>query len=161
MTKTIAKRLLAHRQAKGLDVLQIPQFSKKHGGVDYDSEDEKSVHPNPTLQIKKEKGCYYITMHPLKDPNTLTERENPYMECTPLQFKIIKNKLAGNDGDNDGVMCLCDEEDKLSSSDSELDIEFTPPAGLIHPERFKRNLISYTARHSTIIKIYSQRKRVK
>lgn len=151
MTKTIAKRLLDHRHAKGLGVPKLPNFSrKKRADGGYESESEESVQPTPTLQIKKKEGCYYITMHPLKDPDTLVDRENPYMECTPLQFKIQKNKPAGNDGDNDGVLCLCDEPAE-SSSDSELDIEFTPPAGIIHPERFKKkpNIVHIETQYDT------------
>lgn len=37
--------------------------------------------------------------------------------------------------DDDEEGCFCDAEEESSSSDSELDIEFTPPAGIIHPER--------------------------
>lgn len=85
-------------------------------------------------------------MNPLKDPKTLVENENPYMDCTPLQFKIVKNKdkekfKRGEEGDTEMKSCYCEGYDwpaSTESSDSELDIEFTPPAGIIRPERFKR-----------------------
>lgn len=105
-----------------------------------------TVAPKPTLQIKKKDGTYFITMNPLKDPKTLADNENPYMDCTPLQFKITKNKdkekqRRTEEGDNELKSCYCDEYDwpaSTESSDSELDIEFTPPAGIIRPERLKK-----------------------
>ncbi|XP_050315862.1 uncharacterized protein LOC126750331 isoform X2 [Anthonomus grandis grandis] len=137
LTKTIAARIRAHRQSKGLGHLRVPTFKKD--GTTFD-EGEVKVVPKPTLQIQKKEGTYWITMNPLKDPNTLAENEDPYMECTPMTFKITKNKKPQDD------YCYCDGEAPLeenasgasSSSDSELDIEFTPPAGIIHPERFKK-----------------------
>lgn len=119
------------------------QSSKRRRG--YRSESDITVTPKPTLQIKKKDGVYLITMNPLKDPKTLAENENPYMDCTPLQFKIVKNKdkekmVKGEEGGNDMKTCYCEEYDfpASSSSDSELDIEFTPPAGIIRPERLKK-----------------------
>lgn len=116
---------------------------RRHYGNYDSSESDVTVAPKPTLQIKKKDGVYHITMNPLKDPNTLEENENPYMDCTPLQFKIIKNKDKKKE--TDGNECCCDgDEDEVkssvstSSSDSELDIEFTPPAGIIRPERLRR-----------------------
>lgn len=146
--RTIAKRIEEHRQAKGLVMSNelTVRPSRRRIRHEYESESDVTVAPKPTLQIKKKDGVYHITMNPLKDPKTLEDNENPYMECTPLQFKIVKNKdkekkKAPEDGEN----CTCngegdaDEVESVSSSsDSELDIEFTPPAGIIRPERLKR-----------------------
>ncbi|KAH1007871.1 hypothetical protein HUJ04_005051 [Dendroctonus ponderosae] len=134
LTKTIAARIRAHHQSKGLGLLKVPNF-KKDGGQFEDA--ELKVTPKPTLQIQKKDGVYWITMNPLKDPCTLVENEDPYMECTPMTFKISKNKKP------EEQFCLCDGDapdilNSDASSDSELDIEFTPPAGIIHPERFKK-----------------------
>lgn len=130
------------------DALTAPTSKRRYQYQE--SEADIPVCPKPTLQIKKKDGAYFITMNPLKDPKTLVENENPYMDCTPLQFKITKNKEKEkmkkrlDDGDNNEMKsCYCDEYDwpevsSESSSDSELDIEFTPPAGIIKPERFKR-----------------------
>nr|CAI5856737.1 unnamed protein product [Callosobruchus analis] len=134
--KSIAQRIRAHRQAKGLGYFRPPKFRKSKGGLG-DSSDEIRVHPKPTLHICKKDGAYLITMNPLKDPYSLVENENPYMDCTPMQFRITKNKKK-EDGDDESKMCTCQDEEETSSSDSELDIEFTPPAGIIHPERFKK-----------------------
>ncbi|CAH1163676.1 unnamed protein product [Phaedon cochleariae] len=138
IVKTIAQRIRAHRQLKGLGMLHVPKFRKNVGGSE--SDPEVNVSPKPTLHIQKKDGAYWITMNPLKDPKTLAENEDPYMECTPMQFKITKNKnKPKDDNDEDGSrLCCCEPEDESSSSDSELDIEFTPPAGIIHPERFKK-----------------------
>lgn len=135
-----------HRAALGIKPLAVgptPKPSKKKlrknaYGV-YETDSDPEISPKSTLQIKKKDGCYLITMNPLKDPNTLEDNENPYMDCTPMQFKITKNKppiqvTPGGEGE-DSCMCSCDES---SSSDSELDIEFTPPAGIIHPDKLKR-----------------------
>lgn len=120
----------------------------KRRGLDSDS--DVTVAPKPTLHIQKKDGVYMITMNPLKDPKTLEDNENPYMDCTPLQFKIIKNKnkvKVKREGEEDYKTCFCgdeeeeeveEEESESSSSDSELDIEFTPPAGIIRPQRLKK-----------------------
>ncbi|XP_023310511.1 uncharacterized protein LOC111691627 [Anoplophora glabripennis] len=150
--KSIAAKIRAHREAKGLGILRLPKFKKNKGGIGYDDDgDDVVVTPKPTLQIQKKDGAYWITMNPLKDPKTLVDNENPYMECTPMQFKITKNKKKKDD--DDSRLCYCDEGDdeSSSSSDSELDIEFTPPAGIIHPERFKKkkNIVHCEAQYDT------------
>lgn len=111
----------------------------------YKSDTTINVNPRPTLQIKKREGCYWITMNPLKDPYSLVENEDPYVDCTPLQFKIEKNKDKKKNPTAEYQSCFCGDDNEIdvkllssSSSESELDIEFTPPAGIIHPERFKR-----------------------
>ncbi|XP_060536280.1 uncharacterized protein LOC132708157 [Cylas formicarius] len=129
LTRIIAQRIRAHRQSKGLGMFALPSF--KTEGAQYN---ELKLQPKPTLQIQKKEGCYWITMNPLKDPHSLSENENPYMECSPMTFKITKNNKSMD-------ICCCSDEDmrkSVSSSSSELDIEFTPPAGIIHPERFKK-----------------------
>lgn len=158
-----------HRELKGLK-MQFPpdpngplrRGKRKKGGAysAYGSESDESITPKPTLQIKKKEGTYFITMNPLKDPYAIEDNENPYVNCTPMQFRITKNKknkkkneldaIMDDRGDADGggggdeyKTCYCnDDEDaknvESSSSDSELDIEFTPPAGIIRPDRLKR-----------------------
>lgn len=146
LTKTMAAIIEKHRAELGLKPLMAgptPKPSKKKlrrnaYGV-YETDSEQEISPRSTLQIKKKDGCYLITMNPLKDPYTLEDNEDPYMDCTPLQFKITKNKPAPtNKGDGGEDYCTCDEPIESSSSDSELDIEFTPPAGIIHPDKLKR-----------------------
>ncbi|XP_063919180.1 uncharacterized protein LOC135134430 [Zophobas morio] len=140
IARSIAETIRKHRAAQGLPMLEVNRF--RTGKKDYDrteSATSVNVKPKATLQIKKHDGCYWITMNPLKDPHTLVENENPYMECTPLQFKISKNKDKKAEEENEEYKsCFCEGDKELSSSDSELEIEFTPPAGIIHPERFKK-----------------------
>ncbi|KAK9884146.1 hypothetical protein WA026_005097 [Henosepilachna vigintioctopunctata] len=132
--KTILEVIQAHRKSQHMAMLEQGKKKRKNKFGFVESEME-IVYPKPTLQIKKRDGVYYITMNPLKDPRTLVNNENPYMECTPMQFKIIKNKEH-----NEFKSCICNDQGILyepsSSSDSELDLEFTPPAGVIRPERF-------------------------
>lgn len=130
-----------------------PKLKKKKyhkGGYasGYDSESDESIAPKPTLLIKKKDGAYFITMNPLKDPYSIEDNENPYVDCTPMQFKITKAKKPKKDeddgeggGGDEYKTCYCHDDDPVppeSSSDSELDIEFTPPAGIIRPERLRR-----------------------
>lgn len=70
-------------------------------------------------------------MNPLKDPYSLADNENPYMDCTPMEFKIVKKKDPLSE---DPGACTCD----VSTSDSSLELEFTPPAGIIHPWKLKK-----------------------
>lgn len=37
-------------------------------------------------------------MNPLKDPKTLAQNEDPYMDCTPMKFKISKNRNKDKGG---------------------------------------------------------------
>ncbi|KAG5861912.1 hypothetical protein JTB14_005376 [Gonioctena quinquepunctata] len=74
---------------KGLGILNVPTFKKDKY---FDSDVDVNVSPKPTLHIQKKDGSYWITMNPLKDPTTLVDNEDPYMDCTPMQFKITKNK---------------------------------------------------------------------
>ncbi|KAF5280856.1 hypothetical protein FQR65_LT03005 [Abscondita terminalis] len=137
VSRKVANMIIAHRRARGLELLEpltIPKKKKNRYDGKSDSETDVTIAPKSTLQVKKKDGAYLITMNPLKDPNNIKENESPYMDCSPLQFKITKNKDESKD---DSRMCFCDEEQE-SSSDSELDIEFTPPAGIIRPERFKK-----------------------
>lgn len=138
LTKTIAGRIRAHRQAKGLGILRLPKFGQSGNDDDEQLGGDIKVTPKPTLCIQKKDGAYSIVMNPLKDPKTLVENEDPYMECTPMRFKISPTKFKKSGSQT----CFCDEEDevKSNSSESELDIEFTPPAGIIHPERFKKKM---------------------
>ncbi|KAB0792766.1 hypothetical protein PPYR_14725 [Photinus pyralis] len=150
VARTIAARIIAHRKERGLTPLPLGSGMGREGRrrpkSQYDSDTDASVAPKPTLQIKKRDGTYMITMNPLKDPKTIEDNENPYMECSPLQFKITKNKEK-----DDSRSCYCEDVESTSSSDSELDIEFTPPAGIIRPERLKRkkNVVHTDTQYNT------------
>lgn len=44
----------------------------------------------PTIQITKQDGEYSIVMNPMKDTKKLETDCNPYLNCSPLKFKIKK-----------------------------------------------------------------------
>ncbi|KAL3285597.1 hypothetical protein HHI36_000126 [Cryptolaemus montrouzieri] len=136
ITKTVARRIIKHRKDRTMNPQEERRRKKRKNDDDSESE---MICPKPTLEIKKREGVYHITMNPLKDPNILEMNENPYLDCTPMQFKVAKNNLLDPD-------CVCTDEGELykydSSSNDELDIEFTTPAGIIHPDRpvLRRNV---------------------
>ncbi|KAK9884144.1 hypothetical protein WA026_005095 [Henosepilachna vigintioctopunctata] len=129
VTRTVAKAIIKHRKAQN----NYPfENNQKKGKKRNDDSEPKLICPKPTLEVKKREGAYFITMNPLKDPNTLQQNENPYLDVTPMQFKVEKNNA--NDPD-----CICTDEGEYYKSDcssnSEFEIEVTTPAGIIHPDR--------------------------
>lgn len=76
---------------------------------------DEVVEPPPTLHIHRKDGTYYVTMYPIKreTPDAMPQIEEP---TKPLQFKIVKNK------DDDSAT--------TSSTASDMEIEFSPPAAL-------------------------------
>ncbi|KAK2576456.1 hypothetical protein KPH14_005787 [Odynerus spinipes] len=77
-------------------------------------EGEEETEPPPTLHIHRKDGTYYVTMYPIKQETMdMPKLEEP---MKPLQFKIVKNK---------------DDESMASSSTaSDMEIEFSPPAAV-------------------------------
>ncbi|XP_054011267.1 uncharacterized protein LOC128893959 [Hylaeus anthracinus] len=76
-------------------------------------EEEGSENP-PTLHIHRKDGTYYVTMYPIKQKGEDEPRLSEPMK--PLQFKIMKNK-------DDGSVAS-------SSTASDMEIEFSPPAAV-------------------------------
>ena len=76
--------------------------------------EEEWKEPPPTLHIQRKDGIYYVTMYPIKqDKMDIPKLEEP---TKPLQFKIVKNR---------------DEDSDVSSSTaSDMEIEFSPPAAV-------------------------------
>lgn len=168
VTKVIQDRIREYREKRGIPeppALRMLVRKKKTTQVYQTEEDEAYEAPEqkPTLVIEKKNGNYLITLNPLKDPKTVADNEDPYMKCKPMQFLIVKppkpsrptdeqcplqNKdeieCMGEDEDlfydNFYKTCYCDEDGEIieSSSDSELNIEFTTPAGIINPEKMKQ-----------------------
>lgn len=143
--KEVADAIATYRRKQGhklLEPLAQPSRARRRfrGGLNYETSSEEEIVPKPTLEIKKNKGSYYIKMNPLKDPSTYTENDYPYLDCTPMQFKVTPSRKTTDDPNRE---CFCDEEDE-KSSESELDIEFTTPAGLIDPEKLRRKHVIHT-----------------
>ncbi|XP_070155865.1 uncharacterized protein [Polyergus mexicanus] len=82
-------------------------------------EDEDEVEPPPTLHIHRKDGTYYVTMYPIRQETA----DAPQLEepMKPLQFKIVRNK------DDASVA--------TSSTASDMEIEFSPPAAV---NRYRR-----------------------
>ncbi|EFN67581.1 hypothetical protein EAG_16263 [Camponotus floridanus] len=77
-------------------------------------EAEEEVEPPPTLHIHRKDGTYYVTMYPIRqETGDVPQLEEP---MKPLQFKIVRNK--------DDVSVAS------SSTASDMEIEFSPPAAV-------------------------------
>ncbi|CAL7950044.1 unnamed protein product [Xylocopa violacea] len=77
--------------------------------------EEDGPEPPPTLHIHRKDGTYYVTMYPIRQE---TSGEEPRLSepMKPLQFKIVKNKDEASDAS--------------SSTASDMEIEFSPPAAV-------------------------------
>ncbi|KAH0947045.1 hypothetical protein HN011_001257 [Eciton burchellii] len=70
----------------------------------------------PTLHIHRKDGTYYVTMYPIKSEQPTQDIPQLEEPTKPLQFKIVKNKD--------------DASDASSSTASDMEIEFSPPAAV-------------------------------
>nr|XP_031833837.1 uncharacterized protein LOC116427528 [Nomia melanderi] len=96
------------------------QASTSMKGAQSALEDEEAAKDPPTLHIHRKDGTYYVTMYPIKQEQPADEARVPE-PMKPLQFKIVKNK---------------DEASVASSSTaSDMEIEFSPPAAVTRPRR--------------------------
>lgn len=57
-------------------------------------EDPRNIEQIPTLEIQKKDGEYSIKMHPLKEADKLATSCNPYLNSSPIIFRITKNPEA-------------------------------------------------------------------
>lgn len=93
------------RQPKPFKSMSYVSLTKKEG--------EEEAEPPPTLHIHRKDGTYYVTMYPIRQEATdATHLEEP---VKPLQFKIARNK---------------DDSVASSSTASDMEIEFSPPAAI-------------------------------
>lgn len=84
----------------------------------------EETEPPPTLYIHRKDGTYYVTMYPIKqDTMDVPKLEEP---MKPLQFKIARNRD--------------DASIASSSTASDMEIEFSPPAA-VNRYRRKPNVI--------------------
>ncbi|KZC06529.1 hypothetical protein WN55_10440 [Dufourea novaeangliae] len=90
-----------------------PSSSLKGKQSMMEDEHEGAADP-PTLHIHRKDGTYYVTMYPIRQ--TPSDEAHVSEPMKPLQFKIVKNK---------------DEASVASSSTaSDMEIEFSPPAAV-------------------------------
>ncbi|XP_036150361.1 uncharacterized protein LOC118648163 [Monomorium pharaonis] len=89
-------------------------------------ESEEDAEPPPTLHIHRKDGTYYVTMYPIRQEtaDASHQLEEP---MKPLQFKIARNK------DDASVAS--------SSTASDMEIEFSPPAAVNRSFRRKPDVI--------------------
>ncbi|XP_012289064.1 uncharacterized protein LOC105704427 [Orussus abietinus] len=78
----------------------------------------EEIEQPPTLHIHRKDGTYYVTMYPVRQ-NMLDNKD--LEPPKPLQFKITKNK-------DDVSTCS-------SSTASDMEIEFSPPAAVLHRKK--------------------------
>ncbi|XP_033217323.1 uncharacterized protein LOC117173057 [Belonocnema kinseyi] len=99
-TATRRKRSFSSVRKEQIETPEIPE--------------EEWKEPPPTLHIHRKDGVYYVTMYPIKqDTMVVPKLEEP---TKPLQFKIVKNRG--------------DASDLSSSTASDMEIEFSPPAAV-------------------------------
>lgn len=133
ISKTVHKMIKQHRRDLGIfDPSEMPRKKKSKTSTKTQSDKNKRC-----IEVKKKEGNYTVTVNPVKDPYKLDDFENPYMDCTPMQFTIIKPEKPPKKPkqviDENG--CLCDDEEEeepidSSSDESELEFSFSPPAAL-------------------------------
>lgn len=87
------------------------------------------------VEVKKKDGDYYVLVNPVRDPETIGPTDDPFMDVTPMHFKIEKEAEKMEE-----AYCPCDEVNEKpcpSSASSELEFMFSPPAA-IPPVRAKK-----------------------
>lgn len=102
-TRSISSRISMRRNKS---ISYVSQMKK---------ESEEDAEPPPTLHIHRKDGTYYVTMYPIRQETNaeVAQLEEP---MKPLQFKIVRNK------DDASVAS--------SSTASDMEIEFSPPAAV-------------------------------
>lgn len=102
----------------------VPSYSTVRRGKTYkpmsyvsakQAKEEEETKPPATLHIHRKSGDYYITMYPIKKE---TANDTPRLEepTKPLQFKVTRNRD--------------DASIATSSTASDLELEFSPPAAV-------------------------------
>ncbi|GLV40228.1 uncharacterized protein CBL_03623 [Carabus blaptoides fortunei] len=131
VSRTVHRMMRAHK--KSLNILDSSSDvirKKKSKTKTFKPEDMKHY-----VELKKKEGDIYVTVNPVRDPQTIGPADSPFMDVTPMLFKIEKNQVKKEE-----AYCPCDEvSDKAcpSSVSSELEFVFSPPAA-IPPVRHKK-----------------------
>ncbi|KAJ8673869.1 hypothetical protein QAD02_005131 [Eretmocerus hayati] len=102
---------------KGGKAQPMQPFAKKGNECPQEDEEEDVEFP-PTLHIHRKDGVYYVTMYPIRQEQDgeVARLDEP---INPLQFKIVKSK---------GSIAS-------SSTASDMEIEFSPPAAVNRPRK--------------------------
>jgi len=119
MLKEAKGATMENYRAKSIPSRDSLRRGKVYKSISYVSqvkkENEEDAEPPPTLHIHRKDGTYYVTMYPIRQETTaeVSQLEEP---MKPLQFKIVRNK------DDTSVAS--------SSTASDMEIEFSPPAAV-------------------------------
>ncbi|KPI92176.1 hypothetical protein RR46_13397 [Papilio xuthus] len=95
--KTIAKMMTFKCPRGGQDKDKSKKKKKKgqRPGADMgggDSEPEEPLEPKPALKVQRKGDVFTIQVNPLKDLTEIDPNEDPYVDCDPMVFKIIKKR---------------------------------------------------------------------
>ncbi|XP_030029463.2 uncharacterized protein LOC115446802 isoform X2 [Manduca sexta] len=96
--KSVAKMMTFKCQRGGPEKDKNKKRPKRKGhrpGADVgggDSEPEEPLDPKPALTVQRKGDVFTIQVNPLKDLSEIAPNEDPYVDCDPLVFKIIKKR---------------------------------------------------------------------
>ncbi|KAJ2953452.1 hypothetical protein O0L34_g1046 [Tuta absoluta] len=70
---------------------------RRHGqigmsGAAEESEPDEPLIPKPALKVQRKGDVFTIQVNPLKDLTEIQPNEDPYVDCDPMVFKIIKKR---------------------------------------------------------------------
>lgn len=95
--KSVAK-LMTFKCARGGQDKDKNKKKKKKGsrpGADVgggDSEPDEPLEAKPALKVQRKGDVFTIQVNPLKDLTDIAPNEDPYVDCDPMVFKIIKKR---------------------------------------------------------------------
>lgn len=117
---SLAEHSLARSVPSRTTVRRKAYKTMSYASVKQAKEGEEETKEPPTLHIHRKDGTYYVTMYPIKAETT---DDTPRLEepTKPLQFKIARSR-------NDASVAS-------SSTASDMEIEFSPPAAV---NRYRR-----------------------
>ncbi|XP_047994224.1 uncharacterized protein LOC125232556 isoform X2 [Leguminivora glycinivorella] len=94
--KSVAKLMVFKTARAGMDGKKDKKKKKRKPGQKYvgggDSEPDEPLEPKPTLKVQRKGDTFTIQVNPLKDLTEISPNEDPYVDCDPLIFKIIKKR---------------------------------------------------------------------
>ncbi|KAI8424844.1 hypothetical protein MSG28_006769, partial [Choristoneura fumiferana] len=93
INKSVAK-LMTFKCARGGPDKDKKKKKRKPGQAvgGGDSEPEEPLEPKPALKVQRKGDTFTIQVNPLKDLTEISPTEDPYVDCDPLIFKIIKKR---------------------------------------------------------------------
>ncbi|XP_047512405.1 uncharacterized protein LOC125054499 isoform X2 [Pieris napi] len=95
--KSVAKLMTFKCARQGQDKDKSKKKKKKGRttGADMgggDSEPDEPLEPKPALRVQRKGDVFTIQVNPLKDLTEIAPNEDPYVDCDPMVFKIVKKR---------------------------------------------------------------------